>query len=292
MSILVTGATGTIGTQVLHHLRGANVPVRALTRSPGNAHFPEGVTAVAGELADPDSFRAALEGVSTLFLLVPNVADEVTQALQALTLAREAGVKGIVYLSVYKGEAYVDVPHFAGKYTAERMIEALDLPATVLRPAYFIQNDLRQKDPLLAAGVYGMPIGDKGISMVDIRDIGEAAALELLRRERAPAPLPRTTYELVGPDRLTGDEVAGIWSDVLERPIRYGGNELAVLESRMKTMMPAWYAMDLRMMLARYQSDGAAATPEEIQRLQGLLGHAPRSYRDFAKAAAAQWRDA
>ena len=92
---------------------------------------------------------------------------------------------------MYKGEAYVDVPHFAGKYTAERMIEALDLPATVLRPAYFIQNDLRQKDPLLAAGVYGMPIGDKGVSMVDIRDIGEAAALELLRRERAPAPLPR-----------------------------------------------------------------------------------------------------
>ena len=134
MSILVTGATGTIGTQVLHHLRDADVPVRALTRSPASAHLPEGVTAVAGDLADPDSFRAALEGVSTLFLLVPNVADEVTQALQALTLAREAGVKGIVYLSVYKGEAYVDVPHFAGKYTAERMIEALDLPATVLRP--------------------------------------------------------------------------------------------------------------------------------------------------------------
>lgn len=292
MSILVTGATGTIGTQVLQHLRGANVSVRAMTRSPETAHFPQGVTAVAGELADPDAFRAALEGVSTLFLLVPNVADEVTQALQALTLAREARVKGIVYLSVYKGEAYVDVPHFAGKYTAERMIEALDLPATVLRPAYFIQNDLRQKDPLLAAGLYGMPIGDKGVSMVDIRDIGEAAALELLRRERAPAPLPRTTYELVGPDRLTGDEVAGIWSEVLGRPIRYGGNELAALENRMKTMMPSWHAMDLRMMLSRYQSDGAAATPEEIQPLQKLLGHAPRSYRDFAKAAAAQWQKA
>lgn len=292
MSILVTGATGTIGTQILQHLRGADVSVRAMTRSPETAHLPEGVTAVAGDLADPDAFRAALEGVSTLFLLVPNVADEVTQALQALTLAREARVKGIVYLSVYKGEAYVDVPHFAGKYTAERMIEALDLPATVLRPAYFIQNDLRQKDPLLAAGIYGMPIGDKGVSMVDIRDIGEAAALELLRRERAPAPLPRTSYELVGPDRLTGDEVAGIWSEVLGRPIRYGGNELAALENRMKTMMPSWHAMDLRMMLSRYQSDGAAATLEEIQPLQKLLGHAPRSYRDFAIAAAAQWQDA
>lgn len=290
MSILVTGATGTIGTQVLQHLRKADAPVRALTRSPESAHFPEGVTAVAGELGDVESFRAALQGVSTLFLLVPNVADEVTQALQALTLAREAGVKGIVYLSVYKGEAYVDVPHFAGKYTAERMIEALDLPATVLRPAYFIQNDLRQKDPLLAAGVYGMPIGDKGVSMVDIRDIGEAAALELLRRERAPAPLPRVTYELVGPDCLTGDQVADIWSQVLGRPVRYGGNALAPLEARMKGMMPGWLAMDMRVMLERYQSDGARATADDVKRLHELLGHAPRSYREFAKAAAAQWQ--
>ena len=126
-----------------------------------------------------------------MFLLVPNVADELTQAMLALTVAREAGVKGIVYLSVFKGEAYADVPHFAGKHTVERMIEALDLPATILRPAYFIQNDLRQKDPLLKFGVYGMPIGAKGVSMVDIRDIGEAAAIELVRREqRADAASP------------------------------------------------------------------------------------------------------
>ena len=137
-----------------------------------------------------------------------------------------------------------------------------------------------------------MPIGDKGVSMVDIRDIGEAAARELLRRERAPARLPRETYELVGPDSLTGDQVAGIWSEVLGRPIRYGGNALEAMESRMKTMMPGWLAMDLRMMLARYQSDGAVATPQEVDRLQDLLGHAPRSYRDFARAAAAQWMDA
>ncbi|WP_430391185.1 NmrA/HSCARG family protein [Dyella sp. 20L07] len=289
MTILVTGSTGTIGSQVLHQLRSADATVRALTRSPDMAAFPEGVTPVAGDLADIDSFRAAMQGVSTLFLLVPNVADEVTQTLQALTVAREAGVKGIVYLSVFKGEAYTDVPHFAGKYTAERMIEALDLPATVLRPAYFIQNDLRQKDPLMHASVYGMPIGDKGVSMVDIRDIGEAAARELLRRERAPGPLPRTIYELVGPDSLSGDDVARIWSEAIGRPVRYGGNDLAVIESRMKTMLPAWHALDLRLMLGRYQTDGAIATPDEVARMTNLLGHAPRSYRDFANAAAAQW---
>jgi uncharacterized protein YbjT (DUF2867 family) len=149
MAILVTGSTGTIGSQVLAHLQGRRTDVRALTRSPETAQLPSGVTPVRGDLADTDSMRAALAGVSTLFLLAPNVADELTQTMLALTVAREAGVKGIVYLSVFKGEAYAEVPHFAGKYTVERMIEALDLPATILRPAYFIQNDLRQKDPLL-----------------------------------------------------------------------------------------------------------------------------------------------
>jgi uncharacterized protein YbjT (DUF2867 family) len=289
MSILVTGSTGNIGAQVLSQLQGQGLDVRALTRSPDTAKLPAGVTPARGDLAEVDSFRAALAGVSTLFLLVPNVADELTQAMLALTVAREAGVKGIVYLSVLKGEAYADVPHFAGKYTVERMIEALGLPATILRPAYFIQNDMQLKDPLLKFGVYGMPIGAKGVSMVDTRDIGEAAAKELVRRERSAAPLGREIYTLAGPDALTGEGIAAIWSEALGRTIRYGGDDLAAMEQRLKTTIPAWHALDLRLMVGRYQSDGAVATAEELARLTGLLGHAPRSYRDFARDAAAQW---
>ncbi|MFT9093303.1 MAG: NmrA/HSCARG family protein [Gluconacetobacter sp.] len=289
MTILVTGSTGTIGSQVLAHLQGRGVAVRGLTRSPDAAKLPTGVTAVRGDLADPDSLRAAMEGVSTLFLLAPNVADELTQAMQALTVARESGVKGIVYLSVFKGDSYADVPHFAGKETVERMIAALDLPATILRPAYFIQNDLRMKDPLLKFGAYGAPIGAKGVSMVDIRDIGEAAAIELARREQAPAPLGRETYALAGPDGLTGEGIAAIWSAALGRTIRYGGDDLGAMEQRMKTMMPAWHALDLRLMFARYQSDGAVATVDDLARLTNLLGRPPRSYAAFAQDAAAQW---
>lgn len=289
MSILVTGSTGTIGTQVLNYLQGRGVEVCALTRSPDTAKLPSDVTPVRGDLADVDSVRAALDGVSTMFLLVPNVADELTQAMLALTAAREAGVKGIVYLSVLKGEAYADVPHFAGKYTVERMIEAFDLPATILRPAYFIQNDIRLKDPLSKFGVYGMPIGSKGVSMVDIRDIGEAAANELVRRERSVTPLPRETYTLAGPDALTGEGIASIWSQALGSAVRYGGDDLLTMEQRLKSTMPDWHALDLRLMFGRYQRDGAVATADELARLTALLGHAPRSYRDFARDAAAQW---
>lgn len=289
MTILVTGSTGTIGTQVLAFLAGHGADVRALTRTPDKAHFRAGVVAVQGDLSDIDSVRAALRGVSTLFLLAPNAPDELTQAMLTLDAARAAGVTGIVYLSVFKGEAYADVPHFASKATVERMIDAADLPVTILRPAYFLQNDLRQQDALLRGGVYGMPIGDTGISMVDIRDIGEAAAKELLRRERADAPLPRESYALVGPDALTGETMAALWSDVLDRPIGYGGNDLDALEQRLKTFGPTWLAYDMRLMMQRYQLDGAIATEAEIARLTTLLGHAPRSYRAFAEEAAIAW---
>lgn len=289
MTILVTGSTGAVGTQVLEHLKGNGVAIHALTRTPEKARFPEGVTAVKGDLSDVGSIRAALRGVSTLFLLAPNAADEQTQALQALSVAVEAGVKGVVYLSVFKGADYVDVPHFASKYSVERMIERMNLPATVLRPAYFMQNDVRQKDPLLTHGVYGMPIGSAGISMVDVRDIGDAAARELLRRERAPSSLPPEAYELAGPDALTAESITAIWAEALSRPVRYGGDDLALLEQRLKAVAPAWLAYDMRLMMARYQQDGAVATAQELQRLTALLGRAPRSYRDFATGVAASW---
>lgn len=289
MSILVTGSTGVIGSQVLEHLDGKGVEVRALTRSPEKARLPPGVTVVQGDLSDVDSVRRAMQGVSTLFLLAANAADELTQAMLTLNVAREAGVKGVVYLSVYRGEQYADVPHFAGKYAVERMIEQYDLPVTVLRPAYFIQNDERQKDALLKQGVYGMPIGHRGISMVDIRDIGDAAARELLRRTRAKGPEPRVTYELVGPEIVSAESVAAIWSEALGQPIRYAGDDLDALEQRLKIFTPAWHAYDLRLMFRRYQEDGAAAQDSEVKRLETLLGRPPRSYSDFARAMAAQW---
>jgi uncharacterized protein YbjT (DUF2867 family) len=97
------------------------------------------------------------------------------------------------------------------------------------------------------------------------------------------------TYILAGPDSLTGEAIAAIWSEALGRPIRYGGDDLTAMEQRLKKTMPAWHALDLRLMMGRYQSDGAVATADDMARLTALLGHAPRSYRDFAKDAAAQW---
>jgi len=291
MTILVTGATGTIGRNVVQQLVQRGAGVRALVRDLAKADFPVGVEVVQGDLLDVDSLRSAFSDVSTLFLLNAVVADEFTQALIALNAAREAGVDRVVYLSVIHSDVYVNVPHFAGKFGVERLIEQMSekmgFSATILRPAYFISNDLTVKDVVLKHGVYPMPIGAKGLAMIDVRDIGEIAAIELIHRACATRPMPIERINLVGPDTLTGTDVAAIWSEVLDRPIAYGGDDTAAFEQNLRNVMPGWMAYDMRLMSERFLSDGMVPEAGDVARLTALLGRPLRSYRDFARETAA-----
>ncbi|MGO7154548.1 NmrA/HSCARG family protein [Rhizobium leguminosarum] len=282
MTILVTGATGNVGRQVVEHLVKRGADVRALVRDPSKAEFPAGVNVVQGDFLDIDSLRNAMSGVSTLFLLNAVVPDEFTQALIALNVARSAGIERIVYLSVIHADLYVNVPHFAGKFGVERMIEQMGFKATILRPAYFIQNDLTVKDVITGYGAYPMPIGPKGLAMIDVRDIAEIAALELLRREQSAEPLALERINLVGPGTLTGTDIAAIWSDVLARPIHYGGDNTEGFEQNLKQFMPAWMAYDMRLMGERFLTDGMLPEAGDVERLTKLLGRPLRSYSAFA----------
>jgi len=287
MTILVTGATGRVGRHVVDQLVKRGAAVRVLTRDPAKAGFPAGVDIARGDLLDIDSLRAAFDGVSTLFLLNAVTGDEFTQTILTLNVAREAGIERIVYLSVLHADRFVNVPHFAVKSGAERMLEAMGFGATILRPSYFIDNEVMIKDVVLEHGVYPMPIGSKGVAMVDARDIAEVAAIELIRRARAPGKLPIETINLVGPDTLTGTGVAAIWSDVLGRPIVYGGDDPSGFERTMAGFMPKWMAYEMRLMAERYVSDGMIPEQGDVARLTTLLGRPLHSYRDFATSIAA-----
>ena len=288
MTILVTGSTGNIGSQVVQRLVDRGAKIRAFARDVSKLKIPTNVEPVQGDMTDVMSVRVALNGVDTLFLINAVVPDETTQALLTLDLAREAGMQRIVHFSVFNSALFGDVPHFAGKHLVEQAIDAQAIPATVLRPAYFMQNDLVFRDAL-KAGIYPQPIGGVGVAMVDLRDIADAAVAELLRREQAPHPLPRTRIELVGPDTLTGADVAAIWASILRREIRYGGDDLNAFESQMAGMMPGWLAHDLRTMFRAFHRSGMVPGNDSRMTLEALLKHPMRSYRAFAEEAAASW---
>jgi uncharacterized protein YbjT (DUF2867 family) len=284
MKILVTGATGNVGGEVVRNLHKGGAEVRALARKPKSVGFPAGVEVVPGDLTDPESIRAAAKGVDKLFLLNAVVADELTQALTTYGIAKRAGISHVTYLSVYKVEQFRDVPHFASKLAVENALKEFGVPYTILRPAYFYQNDLTLKPLLQGMGIYPMPIGTAGISAIDSRDVAQAAAVTLTEQGH-----DGQTYDLVSSSQITGPGNAALWSKALGKDIFYTGHDFDAWEKQMSTQLPGWMAYDMRAMLEGYVERGFASTEADVRRVAKLIGNEPRTYETFVKEATAAW---
>lgn len=286
MKILVTGGTGNVGGAVVTELLKRGAEVRVLARKqPEGDKLPAGVELAIGDLLDPGSVEQALQGVDKLFLLNAVATDELTQALIAYGVAKRMGINHVTYLSVFKVDQFRDVPHFASKLAVESALREFGVSYTILRPGYYIQNDLHLKDALVGAGVYPMPIGTAGIAAADVRDIAEAAAISLTEDGH-----DGQTYDIVAPATISGPSNAAMWSKLLGREIKYTGHNFDQWEQTMRSRMPSWSAYDLRMMFQGYFDRGFESTETEVARLTKLLGHTPRSYEDFATQTAAMWK--
>jgi uncharacterized protein YbjT (DUF2867 family) len=286
MRILVTGGTGKVGSEVIKALVKRNVSVRALVRKQeASTTMPEGIEVSLGDLLDPVAVRKALDGVDKLYLLNAVVPDELTQGLIAYDLAKRVKLKQIVYHSVFKVEEFKDVPHFAAKLAIENALREFNLPFTIIRPNYFFQNDVSLKDALMNAGTYPMPLGTPGVSAVDTRDIAEAAAIALT----SDGHLGKT-YNLNGPEILSGKKIASIWSGLLGKEIGYPGEDLDSFEEQTRKSAPSWSAFDIRMMFQGYLERGFVAGDGDVATLTKLLGHPPRRYENFAKETLEAWR--
>jgi uncharacterized protein YbjT (DUF2867 family) len=284
MKILVIGGTGNVGAQVVKELQKRKADIRLLVRNEGTP-MPTGVEVAIGDLLDPVSVEKAMRGADKLYLLNAVAPDELTQGLIAYDLAKKLKLKHIVYHSVFRVERFKDVPHFASKFAIESALREFDVPFTIVRPNYFIQNDATLKDALMKAGTYPAPLGNVGISVVDIRDIAEATAIVLTSDEHNGK-----TYNLNGPEPLSGPRAASIWTKLLGREIRYPGEDMDAFEEQMRNSAPSWSAFDIRMMFQGYLERGFVAEAGDVEKLTKLLGHAPRRYEDFAAETAALWK--
>jgi uncharacterized protein YbjT (DUF2867 family) len=284
MKVIAIGGAGHVGSQVVKELLKRKAEVDVVVRKEGTK-VSEGATAVVGDLLDPVFLEKALDGIDKLYLLNAVTPDELTQALIAYDLAKRVKLKHIVYHSVFRVDHFKDVPHFASKFALESALHTFDLPFTIIRPNYFNQNDIGLKDPLMKAGIYPMPLGPVGVSTVDVRDIAEATAIAL-----TTAGHEGKTYNLNGPDIVSGLGAAAIWSEVLGKEIKYTGHDMDAFEKQMRAKAPAWSAFDIRMMFQGYIERGFVAGDGDIDTLTTLLGHAPRRYMDFARETAIAWQ--
>ena len=285
MKVLAIGGAGHVGSEVVKELLKRKAEVDVVVRKEGTK-VSEGANAVVGDLLDPVFLEKALDGIDKLYLLNAVTPDELTQGLIAYDLAKRAKLKHIVYHSVFRVDHFKDVPHFASKFALESALHTFDLPFTIIRPNYFNQNDVGLKDPLMKAGIYPMPLGPVGVSTVDVRDIAEATAIAL-----TTAGHEGKTYNLNGPDIVSGLGAAAIWSEVLGKEIKYAGHDMDAFEKQMREKSPAWSAFDIRMMFQGYIERGFVAGDDDIEMLTTLLGHAPRRYIDFARETAVAWQN-
>ena len=285
MKILVTGGTGRVGSEVVKELQKRKADIRLLVRK-NDAPTPTGVETAIGDLLDPVSVKKAMDGVDKLYLLNAVLPDELTQGLIAYDLAKKLKLRHVVYHSVFRVEQFKDVPHFASKLAIESALREFDIPFTIIRPNYFIQNDATLKDALTKTGIYPMPLGQVGISAVDIRDIAEAAAIALTSDGHFGK-----TYNLNGPEVLSGPKIALIWSELLGKEIRYSGDDMDAFEAQMRKTAPSWSAFDIRMMFEGYLERGFIAEDGDLETLTKLLGHTPRRYEDFARETLSKWQE-
>jgi uncharacterized protein YbjT (DUF2867 family) len=286
MKVLVTGATGKVGAVVVEELLKRGVSVRVLVReSESPRKFPASVEIANGNMLDPVAVEAALHDIDRLFLLNAIVPDELNQALIAVVKAKKQGIKHIVYLSALRVDQFGDVAHLASKHAVEDALRTFGIPHTILRPGYFMQNELMFKEAL-DHGIYPAPIGGDGISVVDVRDIGEAAAIALTDEKHIGK-----IYELVAPILLSGASAAALWAEALGKTVQYGGEDLDAWEQGVRGMLPGWLAFDLRMMFEAFLERGFSATHAEAVRFRELLGREPRSYEAFVKETAKAWHD-
>src|SRR5579863_4927200 len=242
MKVLVIGATGRVGNEVVKALLQRGAGVRAFTRKqPKPGLFPDAVEVALGDLGDPVAVAEAMKGTDRLFLLIgrEGVPTELTQAVTAYGLAKKAGLKHVTFVSVYKADQFLEVPHFANKNAVEEAIRAGGMSYTILRPAYFAQNERAFKLDLTGLGVYPIPAGNEGLAVVDVRDLAEAATISLTEEGHNGK-----TYDLVSSEMLRALDAAATWSKLLGKQITYAGHgDFDGFEAQVrKNGSPGWLA--------------------------------------------------
>lgn len=264
MKFLIAGATGTVGHHIVEQLRQAGHEVRALTRHPEKANFPDDVEVVKGDVTMPETLASAMEGITGLHLI--NFGGDNYAPLQTgneiITLAEKAGVKRVtVFTSGYKS-------------ALEQAVEASSLAWTLLQPVEFMSNIRQWAGSIRAEGEVRQPFGDRKTAIVHEADIASVAAVVLAEEGHAGK-----TYPISGPEVLTPREIVRIVGTTIGKDIKFV--ELTEAQAREE-----WLAAGLTKQIVDFLLWAYGNTPSVgytvVPTVQQITGHAPRTFAQWA----------
>jgi uncharacterized protein YbjT (DUF2867 family) len=289
-NILVTGATGNVGREVVQLLSAQEIPVTAAVRNPIEASkgFGSNIRCVLFDFTNPDNFVDAFTGIDKLFLVRPPAIADIHQITPALNAAKQSGVKEIIFLSIIGADKNRIVPHYA----IERAIEQLNIPAAFLRCSFFMQNlNTTHREDIRIRNRLFMPAGNGRTSFIDVRDIA-AVAVKFLTEEcdRAkPAlgerskekPANNRAYNLTGAAALTYSEVASIFTNILAKPIHYTNPSIPIFIWQM--LRQGFSLQFVLVMVGIYTTARFGLADLVTSDVQQLLGRAPISIEQYVE---------
>ena len=278
-TILVTGATGTVGRGIVKQLAMQNVTVRAGVHSVikgENLKRLPGVEIVEIDFNDPDSLHAAFTNIDQLVLITPLAENQLEMARNLVEEAKKQDVKFIIRLSALGAGAEPGIQLGRWHREMEKYVEESGIPFTILRPAGFMQNLVNYSaESIKREGKFYMPVGEGKVSYIDTRDIA-AVAVEVLMSNKHHGQI----YELTGPDALSHQEMAAQLSETTGKQIDFVDvPEEAVRKAMLAHHTPVPVTDAILELYAAYKagkSETVTATVQEI------TGRSPHSFRQFA----------
>lgn len=278
-TILITGATGNVGTELTKLLSAQGVPFRAMVRSIEKADrlaALDGAEIVVGDFNDEETVANALKDAERAFLLTDSSEQAETQQCGFVDAASRAGLKHIVKLSQWAADADSPVRFLRYHAAVERKIIDSGIAYTFLRPNLFMQGLIGFRESIVEQGKFFAAIGDAKISLVDVRDIAAVAAAALTETGHEGK-----IYNLTGSEALSHQEMAEKLSVVLKRQINFiDVPPEAMREALLGFGFPQWQAEGLIEDYAHYARGEAAEVAAGVQE---ATGRQPGSFADFTR---------